>query len=161
VKRFVGSLAGGVAASLLVASGCLLSTAAVSRPAEHMALPDWNKTPVEDRDLGHGVHMLESFGGNIGVLAGDEGVLLVDAEWPQLHDKVVAAVAKISPKPIRYLVNTHWHWDHVGGDGLFGKAGVVITGTHLKTATVTVKTTIAVPQQQPETVPTRSTDLRG
>jgi len=126
VKRFVGSLAGGVAASLLVASGCLLSTAAVSRPAEHMALPDWNKTPVEDRDLGHGVHMLESFGGNIGVLAGDEGVLLVDAEWPQLHDKVVAAVGKISPQPIRYLVNTHWHWDHVGGDGLFGKAGVVI-----------------------------------
>jgi glyoxylase-like metal-dependent hydrolase (beta-lactamase superfamily II) len=39
---------------------------------------------------------------------------------------VVAAVGKISPKPIRYLVNTHWHWDHVGGDGLFGKAGVVI-----------------------------------
>ncbi len=91
-----------------------------------MDLPDWNQTPVEDRDLGHGVHMLESFGGNIGVLAGDGGVLLVDAEWPQLHDKVLAAVAHISPQPIRYLVNTHWHWDHVGGDGLFGKAGVVM-----------------------------------
>ncbi len=61
-----------------------------------MELPDWSKTPVEDRDLGHGVHMLESFGGNIGVLAGDEGVLLIDAEWPQLHDKVLAAVSKIS-----------------------------------------------------------------
>jgi cyclase len=136
VKRFARSLAGTVAGSLLVASGCLLSTAAVSRPAEHIGLPDWNKTPVEDRDLGHGVHMLESFGGNIGVLAGDEGVLLVDAEWPQLHDKVVAAVGKISPQPIRYLVNTHWHWDHVGGDGLFGKMGVVIfsseqTRTHI------------------------------
>jgi glyoxylase-like metal-dependent hydrolase (beta-lactamase superfamily II) len=70
--------------------------------------------------------MLESFGGNIGVLAGDEGVLLIDAEWPQLHDKVLAAVAHISPQPVRYLVNTHWHWDHVGGDGLFGRAGVVI-----------------------------------
>jgi cyclase len=91
-----------------------------------MVLPDWSRTPVVDRDLGHGVHMLESFGGNIGVLAGDEGVLLVDAEWPQLHDKVVAAVAHISPLPIRYLVNTHWHWDHVGGDARFAKAGVVI-----------------------------------
>jgi cyclase len=91
-----------------------------------MELPDWNKTPVEDHGLGHGVHMLESFGGNIGVLAGDNGVLLVDAEWPQLHDKVIAAVRRISPQPIRYLVNTHWHWDHVGGDGLFAKNGTVL-----------------------------------
>ena len=134
MKKFAGRFAGWVhrefpkrlAASLLIAASCLLSTAALSRPPEHMELPDWSKTPVDDRDLGHGVHMLESFGGNIGVLAGDEGVLLVDAEWPQLHDKVIAAVGKISPQPVRYLVNTHWHWDHVGGDALFGKAGVVI-----------------------------------
>jgi glyoxylase-like metal-dependent hydrolase (beta-lactamase superfamily II) len=91
-----------------------------------MQLPDWSKTPVEAHDLGHGVHMLESFGGNIGVLASDQGVLLVDTEWPQLHDKVVAAVARISAKPIRYVVNTHWHWDHVGGDGLLGRMGAVI-----------------------------------
>ena len=128
MKKFSGTLPGHPA----VALGCLFSTLALStlafgRPPEQMDLPDWSKTPVEDRDLGRGVHMLESFGGNIGVLAGDEGVLLIDAEWPQLHDKVLAAVRHIAPnKPIRYLVNTHWHWDHVGGDGLFGKAGVVI-----------------------------------
>jgi glyoxylase-like metal-dependent hydrolase (beta-lactamase superfamily II) len=121
VKRIVGILAAGWAVC-----GCLVAPAASGRPDEHMELPDWSKTPVEDRDLGHGVHMLESFGGNIGVLAGDEGILLVDAEWPELHDKVVAAVGRISHLPIRYLVNTHWHWDHVGGDGLFGKAGTVI-----------------------------------
>lgn len=105
---------------------CLFSTGALGRPPENMELPDWNKTPVQDHDLGHGVHMLESFGGNIGVLAGDNGVLLVDAEWPQLYDKVIAAVGRISSQPIRYLVNTHWHWDHVGGDGLFAKAGAVL-----------------------------------
>ncbi len=104
----------------------LVSQAAGARPDEKFDLPDWSRTPVEDRDLGHGVHMLESFGGNIGVLAGDHGVLLVDAEWPQLHDKVLAAVSKISTQPIRYLINTHWHWDHVGGDGLFAKAGAVL-----------------------------------
>jgi cyclase len=119
-------LARTLSVGLAIACGCVLSIAAHGRPSEKMDLPDWSKTPVEDRDLGHGVHMLESFGGNIGVLAGDEGVLLIDAEWPQLHDKVVAAVAHISPQPIRYLVNTHWHWDHVGGDGNFGKAGAVI-----------------------------------
>jgi glyoxylase-like metal-dependent hydrolase (beta-lactamase superfamily II) len=122
VKKYATALA----ATTVLACGALLCAPAFSRPAEHFDLPDWSKTPVEDRDLGHGVHMLESFGGNIGVVAGDEGVLLIDAEWPQLHDKVLAAVSRISSKPIRYLVNTHWHWDHVGGDGLFGKAGVVI-----------------------------------
>jgi glyoxylase-like metal-dependent hydrolase (beta-lactamase superfamily II) len=112
--------------SLVLVGACLFATAALGRPSEHMDLPDWSKTPVEDRDLGHGVHMLESFGGNIGVLAGEEGVLLIDAEWPQLHAKVVAAVRHISTQPIRYLVNTHWHWDHTGGDALFSKAGAVI-----------------------------------
>ena len=114
LNRWVSALAG----ALLV-----VSRTAGARPSEKFELPDWSKTPVEDRDLGHGVHMLESFGGNIGVLAGDQGVLLIDAEWPQLHDKVLAAVSHISTQPVRYLVNTHWHWDHVGGDGLFGKAG--------------------------------------
>ena len=113
-----------LAASALVA--CLFHGLVQARPPEQMELPDWNKTPVEDHDLGHGVHMLESFGGNIGVLAGDNGVLLVDAEWPELHEKVIAAVKRISPQPIRYLVNTHWHWDHVGGDGLFAKNGTVL-----------------------------------
>ena len=98
----------------------------MGRPPLHMDLPDWSQTSVKDVDLGHGVHMLESFGGNVGVLAGDTGVLLVDAEWPQLHDKVDAAVAKISRLPIRYVVNTHWHWDHVGGNGNFANAGAVI-----------------------------------
>ena len=112
--------------TLALACGWLLSATVSGRPDEKMDLPDWNRTPVEDRDLGHGVHMLESFGGNIGVLAGDEGVFLVDAEWPQLHAKVLASVAHISKRPIRYLINTHWHWDHVGGDALFARAGTVI-----------------------------------
>lgn len=118
MNRFVGSLA--------LACGWLFCATALGRPSEKFELPDWSKTPVEDRDLGGGVHMLESFGGNIGVLAGDEGVFLVDAEWPQLHDKVVAAVARISARPIRYVLNTHWHWDHVGGDALFARAGAVV-----------------------------------
>ncbi len=113
-------------AALAIACACLACGTSGGRPAEDIPLPDWSRTTVEDHDLGHGVHMLESFGGNIGVLAGDEGVLLVDAEWPQLHDKVLAAVAHIAHRPVRYLVNTHWHWDHVGGDGLFARAGAVV-----------------------------------
>ncbi len=125
MKRTITGVAR-LSACLAVFCAYLAPPTAWSRPPERMELPDWSKTPVEDRDLGHGVHMLESFGGKIGVLAGEDGVLLVDAEWPELHDKVIAAVSRISPKAIRYLVNTHWHWDHVGGDGLFAKAGAVI-----------------------------------
>jgi glyoxylase-like metal-dependent hydrolase (beta-lactamase superfamily II) len=110
-------------------SALILSAPVWARPPEKMELPDWNQTPVVDRDLGHGVHMLESFGGNIGILAGEDGILLVDAEWPELHDKVLAAIRDVSTKPVRYLVNTHWHWDHVGGDGLFAKAGAVIVAS--------------------------------
>jgi len=115
----------------MLVSTMLLLTALGVAPAQaapdlKMDLPDWSKTPVEDHNLGHGVHMLESFGGNIGVIAGDQGVLLVDAEWPELNDKVRAAVARISAKPIRYVINTHWHWDHVGGDALFARSGALI-----------------------------------
>ncbi len=95
-------------------------------PDFQMDMPNWSRTPVEDRDLGHGVHMLESFGGNIGVLAGAQGVLLVDAEYPELNSKVRGAVARISPLPVRYLVNTHWHWDHVGANTDFAKRGALI-----------------------------------
>ena len=95
-------------------------------PELKMDLPDWQHTPLEDRDLGHGVHMLESFGGNIGVVAGASGVLLVDAEWPQLNARVRAAVARISAKPVRYVIDTHWHWDHVGGNSEFARRGALI-----------------------------------
>jgi glyoxylase-like metal-dependent hydrolase (beta-lactamase superfamily II) len=105
---------------------CLAGVVAHAAPELKMDLPDWSTTPVADRDLGHGVHMLESFGGNIGVLAGDYGVLLIDAEWPQLNDKVRAAVARISDRPVRYVVNTHWHWDHVGGDAEFARRGALV-----------------------------------
>ncbi len=94
-----------------------------------MDLPDWDKTPVEDRDLGHGVHMLESYGGNIGVLAGERGVLLIDAEWPELNARVRAAVARISTQSVRYVVNTHWHWDHAGGDADFARRGALIVSS--------------------------------
>jgi hypothetical protein len=90
-------------AATWIALVCGVLDTVQAAPELKMDLPDWGKTPVRDRDLGHGVHMLESFGGNIGVLAGEQGVLLVDAEWPQLNAQV------------RYVVNTYWHWDHVGG----------------------------------------------
>src|SRR5436853_7901228 len=72
------------------------------------------------------VWMLEGEGGNIGVSVGEDGVLLIDDQYAPLTEKIVAAVRKISDQPIRFLVNTHWHGDHTGGNENLGKAGVLI-----------------------------------
>jgi cyclase len=67
-------------------------------------------------------------GGRIGVLAGPDGIFMVDAQYAQITDKVVAAIRKISPEPIRFLVNTHLHIDHTGGNANFVKMGALLFG---------------------------------
>jgi len=73
-----------------------------------------------------GVYMLMGAGGNIGVSAGANGVVLIDDQFAPLSDKIKAAVSAINPGPIRFLLNTHWHGDHTGGNENFAKDGVVI-----------------------------------
>lgn len=68
----------------------------------------------------------DAAGGRIGVLAGPDGIFMVDAQYAQLTDKVVAAIRKISSGPIRFLVNTHVHADHTAGDANFVKMGAVL-----------------------------------
>lgn len=74
------------------------------------------------------VYMLLGAGGNIAVQIGNDGVLLVDTGLAQNSDKVLAAVRRLTDKPIRYIINTHMHPDHTGGNEAIAKAGVTITG---------------------------------
>ena len=68
----------------------------------------------------------DAAGGLVGVLAGPDGVFMVDAQYAQVSDKLLATIKKISPGPIRFMANTHIHGDHTAGDPFFGKMGVVI-----------------------------------
>ncbi len=68
----------------------------------------------------------DAAGGRIGILAGPDGIFMVDAQYAQLTDKVVAAIRKISPGPIRFLTNTHIHIDHTGGNANFVKMGATL-----------------------------------
>ena len=68
----------------------------------------------------------DAAGGRIGVLAGPDGIFMVDAQYAQLGDKVLAAVRRVSPEPIRFLVNTHIHRDHTAGNAKFAKLGATI-----------------------------------
>jgi glyoxylase-like metal-dependent hydrolase (beta-lactamase superfamily II) len=87
---------------------------------------DWSKVEIKTTDLGHNTYRLEGQGGNITVIVGTDGIIMVDGQFAPLHDKIKAAIAKISPLPIKYLINTHFHGDHTGGNEGFQKDGTIV-----------------------------------
>src|SRR5271169_5651119 len=98
--------------------------ACASLPA--FAQQDFSKVEIKTEKLADGVWMLTGAGGNIGVSAGTDGVFMIDSQYAPLTDKIRAAIAGLSAQPVRFLFNTHWHGDHVGGNENLGKTGVVI-----------------------------------
>jgi glyoxylase-like metal-dependent hydrolase (beta-lactamase superfamily II) len=70
--------------------------------------------------------MLQGRGGNIGVSVGVDGILIVDDQFAPLTERIVAAIKTLTDKPVRFVINTHWHGDHTGGNENLGKAGAVI-----------------------------------
>ena len=87
---------------------------------------DWDKVQIKTTDLGHNTYMLEGQGGNITVAVGTDGIIMVDTQFAPLSDKIKAAVKAISPLPIKYIVNTHFHGDHTGGNANFQKDGATV-----------------------------------
>jgi glyoxylase-like metal-dependent hydrolase (beta-lactamase superfamily II) len=90
---------------------------------------DWDKIQVKAVPVTGGIHMIVGPGGNIGILPGRDGVLLIDSAFPQLHDKIVAALAPLAGGGrVRFVLNTNWHYDHALGNELFRKDGAVVVG---------------------------------
>ena len=108
----------------LAIAALLAATPASAQPAPPVG-PDASKIEVKVTDLGQRTYMLEGLGGNVTVALADDGVIMVDGQFATMNEKLKGAIAKLSNQPIRYLVNTHYHGDHTGGNDLFGKDGVV------------------------------------
>ena len=97
----------------------------LAAPAAH-AQQDFSKVEIEVEKLSEGVYMLAGAGGNIGLSVGDDATFIVDDQFAPLTEKIVAAIRTVTDTPVKFVVNTHWHGDHTGGNENFGKAGAVI-----------------------------------
>jgi glyoxylase-like metal-dependent hydrolase (beta-lactamase superfamily II) len=108
--RFPALLVAGLASSVVVA----------------WAQRDFSKVEIKATPVAGTVFMLEGAGGNIGVSAGPDGVLIVDDQFAPLAAKIAAKVKELNPAAPRFLLNTHWHGDHTGGNAFFGEKGANI-----------------------------------
>ncbi|SDD31910.1 MBL fold metallo-hydrolase [Kordiimonas lacus] len=93
---------------------------------------DWDKVEIKAQQLRDGMYALYGAGGNIGVSVGEDGVILIDDQYAPLTDKIRAALAEISDAPVRYVVNTHFHGDHSGGNENLGDAAVIVAHDNVR-----------------------------
>ena len=107
----------------IFAFGALVLCAAL---AHAQGAPDFSKVEIKANRITDKFYTLDGQGGTIGVLFGPDGVFMVDTQFAPLSDKIAAAIKRLTPQPIRFVVNTHVHGDHTGGDENFGKMGATI-----------------------------------
>ena len=110
-------------ARVVVAFAALVFCAAL---AYAQGAPDFSKVDIKANRVTDKFYTLDGQGGTIGVLFGPDGVFMVDTQFAPLSDKIAAAIKRLTPQPIKFVVNTHVHGDHTGGDENFGKMGATI-----------------------------------
>ncbi|MCH7993678.1 MAG: MBL fold metallo-hydrolase [Planctomycetes bacterium] len=100
---------------------------------------DYSGVKIETTHVAGPIYMLEGSGGNIGVSAGEDGILIVDDQFAPLADKIRAALAKINKGDLQFVLNTHWHGDHVGGNVEFGREAAIVAHTNVRRRLSTVQ----------------------
>jgi cyclase len=104
----------------------VVAVLAVASYSRSQGQPDFSKVEIKTTKLANNFYTLEGQGGTIGILTGPDGVFMVDTQFAPLSEKIAAAIKQVSNQPIRFIVNTHVHPDHTGGNANFAKMGAVI-----------------------------------
>src|SRR6266576_5517396 len=87
---------------------------------------DFSKVQIKVTKVAGNVYMLEGSGGNIGASVGDDGIVIVDDQFAPLADKIQAALKGVTDKPVRFVLNTHFHGDHTNGNRYWGQHATII-----------------------------------
>jgi glyoxylase-like metal-dependent hydrolase (beta-lactamase superfamily II) len=113
-----------------------MAVVGIGSPRARAQTPDWSKIEIKADKVAGSVYMLSGVGGfaggNIGVSVGEDGVLLVDDEFEPLVPKIEAALAQITSKPVRFVLNTHFHGDHTHGNKVFGLKSTIIAHDNVR-----------------------------
>jgi cyclase len=96
------------------------------------ARDDFSKVEIQTSKVAGNVWFLKGAGGNIAATVGEDGVAIVDDQFAPLSPKIHAALAKLSQKPVRFLINTHWHFDHTGGNALFSDTAAILAHENVR-----------------------------
>jgi glyoxylase-like metal-dependent hydrolase (beta-lactamase superfamily II) len=123
----------------MAAGVALMSTGALAQQA-----PNYAAVQIKATDLGNRTWMLEGQGGNMVLVAGDDANILVDTEFAPLHEKIAAAIAQLNDKPVKYVVNSHLHGDHTGGNQQFWLKGATLVSTKELASSLAAGTTNAL-----------------
>jgi cyclase len=106
---------------LAVALACLGAA-----PATVLAQDDFSAVKIEAQKVVEGIYMLTGEGGNLGLSVGEDGACLIDDQFAPLSGKILAAIKELTPEPLRFVINTHYHGDHTGGNENLGRAGALL-----------------------------------
>jgi cyclase len=143
-----------VAASTVAAVSAVIGVFTVAVAQQR----DFSKVEIKSEKLADNLYRLEGAGGNIGLLIGPDGAVIVDDQFAPLSDKIKAAIAKITDKPVKFVLNTHFHFDHTGGNEAFGRSGSIIiahdnTRKRLSQETVITAFNVKTPPAPKEALP--------
>ena len=111
---------------LIVCASLLIATFALAQDR------DFSKVEIKVTKVSANVYMLEGAGGNIGASVGDDGIVIVDDQYAPLAEKIQAALKGVTDKPVRFIINTHFHGDHTGGNAYFQKQAPVIAHDNVR-----------------------------